>query len=387
MIVHCIMKNSMLAMLLGLLLISCNPKKQTVNNDPPKDYAVLTLQPRQTTTFDDYPATIQGEDIVEIRPMVDGYLEEIYVPEGATVKKGQLLFKIKNPQYEQAVITAKAAIKIAEADVEVAKESVAKVKPLVERDIVSKYELESAQYTLQSKEAILAQANANLANAKTNLEYTILRSPQNGVIGSIPYKIGALVNSTNTSPLTTLSNIENVYAYFSMNEKQLLTLSSTVVGNSMQEKLNHLPSATLLLADGTEYPDKGKLETASGLINTATGTASFKATFPNPMGIIHSGASATVRLHTTVESAILVPQSATYELQDKRFVYKLSDNNRVKSTAVTYTPTSDGQFMIILDGLKKGDRIVLNSYNLKDSTLIIPKPVNVDSIYNPVHKN
>jgi len=387
MIVHCIMKNSMLAILLGLLLISCNPKKQTVNNDLPKDYAVLTLQPRQTTTFDDYPATIQGEDIVEIRPMVDGYLEEIYVPEGATVKKGQLLFKIKNPQYEQAVITAKAAIKIAEADVEVAKESVAKVRPLVERDIVSKYELESAQYTLQSKEAILAQANANLANAKTNLEYTILRSPQNGVIGSIPYKIGALVNSTNTSPLTTLSNIENVYAYFSMNEKQLLTLSSTVVGNSMQEKLNHLPSATLFLADGTEYPDKGKLETASGLINTATGTASFKATFPNPMGIIHSGASATVRLHTTVESAILVPQSATYELQDKRFVYKLSDNNRVKSTVVTYTPTSDGQFMIILDGLKKGDRIVLNSYNLKDSTLIIPKPVKVDSIYNPVHKN
>src|ERR1035437_7062075 len=128
MIVHCIMKNSMLTMLLGLLLISCNPKKQTVINDPPKDYAVLTLQPRQTTTFDDYPATIQGEDIVEIRPMVDGYLEEIYVPEGATVKKGQLLFKIKNPQYEQAVITAKAAIKIAEADVEFAKENVARVK-------------------------------------------------------------------------------------------------------------------------------------------------------------------------------------------------------------------------------------------------------------------
>lgn len=387
MIVHGIMKNSMLAMLLGLLLISCNSKKQTVNNDAPKDYAVLTLQPRPTTTYDDYPATIQGEDIVEIRPMVDGYLEEIYVSEGATVKKGQLLFKIKNPQYEQAVITAKAAIKIAEADVEVAKESVEKVRPLVDRDIVSKYELESARYTLQSKEAILAQANATLANAKTNLEYTILRSPQNGVIGSIPYKIGALITSTNTNPLTTLSNIEKVYAYFSMNEKQLLTLSSKLVGNSMQEKLNHLPTATLLLADGTDYPEKGKIETASGLINTETGTASFKAIFSNPMGIIRSGASATVRLYTTFESAILVPQSATYELQDKRFVYKLSDNNRVKSTAVTYTPSSDGQFMIIYDGLKKGDRIVLNSYNLKDSTLIIPKPVNVDSIYNPVHKN
>jgi membrane fusion protein (multidrug efflux system) len=379
--------NSLSVVLLGLVLFSCGPKKQNANNNAPKDYAVLTIQPREATTYDDYPATIQGEEIIEIRPMVDGYLEDVYVPEGAMVKKNQLLFKIKNPQYEQAVITAKAAIKIAEADVNVAKKSVEKVRPLVEKDIVSKYELEFAQYTLQSKEAVLAQANSTLANAKTNLDYTIIRSPQNGIIGAIPYKIGALVNSATANPLTTLSNIENVYAYFSMNEKQLLTLSSTVAGNSMQEKLNHLPSATLLLADGTEYPDKGKLETASGLINTETGTASFKAIFPNPMGIIHSGASATVRLHTTIESAIMVPQSATYELQDKRFVYKLLNNNRVKSTAVTYTPTSDGQFMIIFDGLKKGDRIVLNSYNLQDSTLIIPKPVNVDSIYNPAHKN
>jgi membrane fusion protein (multidrug efflux system) len=379
--------NSLTVAFLGLILFSCDPKKQPVNNNAPKDYSVLSLQPRQATTYDDFPATIQGEEIIEIRPMVDGYLEAIYVPEGAMVKKDQLLFKIKNPQYEQAVITARAAIKIAESDVDVAKKSVEKVRPLVEKDIVSKYELEFAQYTLQSKEAVLAQANSTLANAKTNLDYTIIRSPQNGIIGAIPYKIGALVNSTTTSPLTTLSNIGNVYAYFSMNEKQLLTLSSTVDGNSMQEKLNHLPPASLLLADGTEYPDKGKLETASGLINTETGTASFKAIFPNPLGIIHSGASATVRLHTTVESAMLVPQSASYELQDKRFVYKLSADNRVKSTAVTYKPTSDGQFLIVLDGLKTGDRIVLNSYNLKDSTLIIPKPVKVDSIYNPVHKN
>jgi membrane fusion protein (multidrug efflux system) len=387
MIVKANIINSLTVVLLGLVLFSCGPKKQPLNNNAPKDYAVLTIQPREATTHDDYPATIQGEEIVEIRPMVDGYLEDIYVPEGALVKKNQLLFKIKNPQYEQAVVTARAAIKIAEADVNVAKKSVEKVRPLVEKDIVSKYELEFAQYTLQSKEAVLAQANSTLANAKTNLDYTIIRSPQNGVIGAIPYKIGALVNSATANPLTTLSNIENVYAYFSMNEKQLLTLSSTVAGNTMQEKLNHLPPATLLLADGTEYPDKGKLETASGLINTETGTASFKAIFPNAMGIIHSGASATVRLNTTILSAILVPQSATYELQDKRFVYKLSDNNRVKSTAVKYTPTSDGQFMIILDGLKKGDRIVLNSYNLQDSTLIIPKPVKADSIYNPVHKN
>lgn len=387
MIVKAFKKYSLLTILFGLLFTSCDPKPKPANNDAPKDYAVLTLQPRQATTYDDYPATVQGQDIVEIRPMVDGYLENIYVPEGATVKKGQLLFKIKNPQYEQAVITAKAAIKIAEADVDVAKQNVEKVRPLVEKEIVSKYELESAQYTLQSKEAVLAQANATLENAKTNLEYTILHSPQNGVIGSIPFKIGALVSSTNTTPLTTLSNIGNVYAYFSMNEKQLLMLSNSVSGNTMQEKLNHLPPATLLLADGTIFSDKGKLETASGLINTETGTASFKAIFPNPMGIVHSGASATVRLHNTIDSALLVPQGASFEVQDKRFVYKLTEGNRVKRTAVISKPSNDGQFLIVQEGLKKGDKILINGFNLKDSTIIIPKPAKADSVYKPVHKD
>jgi membrane fusion protein (multidrug efflux system) len=384
--IYCIQKNSLVALLMTLLLYSCGENKKPGKAGIPKDYAVLTLQPRPATTYNDFPATIQGEDIVEIRPMVDGYLESIYVDEGATVKKGQLLFKIKNPQYDQAVVTANAAIKIAIADVNAAKMDVEKVRPLVEKDIVSKYELESAQYTLQSKEAVLAQAYATLANAKTNVGYTILRSPQNGVISSIPYKIGALVSSTTSSPLTTVSNISNVYAYFSWNEKQLLSFSSNVAGNTMQDKLNHLPPVTLLLADGTEYAEKGKLETASGVITTETGTASIKAIFPNPLGIIHSGASATVRVPRTVDSALLVPQSASYELQDKHFVYTLTADDRVISTSIVSKPSNDGKFLIVLDGLKKGDRILVDGSNLKDSTLVIPKPVNADSLYNQAQK-
>ena len=387
MVVHCSRKTGIVALLFAMLLYSCGEKKKPLNDTTPKDYAVLTLQPRPATTFDDYPATIQGEEIVEIRPMVDGYLESIYVPEGATVKKNQLLFKIKNPQYDQAVITANAAIKIAVADVNAAKMDVEKVRPLVEKDIVSKYELESAQYTLQSKEAVLAQAYATLANAKTNVGYTILRSPQKGVIGSIPYKMGALVSTTNTLPLTILSNIDNIYAYFSMNEKELLSFSNNWDGNTMQEKLNHLPSATLLLADGTVYDKKGKLETASGLINTQTGTAGFKAIFSNPSGIIRSGASATIRMYRTVNSALLVPQSASYELQDKRFVYILTKDNRVLSIPIVAKPTNDGQFLIVLNGLMKGDKIIVNGSNLKDSTLVKPKPINVDSLYNHANKN
>ena len=369
------------------LLFSCGERKNPVIVNAPKDYAVLTLQLRSTTTYTDFPATIQGEDIVEIRPMVDGYLEAIYVQEGATVSKGQLLFKIKNPQYDQAVITANAAIQIAIADVNTAKMDVEKVRPLVEKDIVSKYELESAQYTLQSKEAALAEANATLANAKTNLDYTVLHSPQDGIIGSIPYKIGALVSSTTSSPLTILSNISNVYAYFSWNEKQLLSFSGHVIGKTMQDKLNNLPLVTLLLSDGTEYAEKGKLETASGLINAETGTASFKAIFPNPNGIIRSGASATLRVPTTIDSALIVPQSASYEIQNRRFVYILTPDNRVQSNAIVSRPTNDGQFLIVENGLKKGDRILINGYNLKDNTIVIPKLIDVDSLYKQTKKN
>ena len=386
MIICCSIRNNITISLMALLLFSCSEKKKAEKEIIPKDYAVLKIQPGPATTYSDFPATIQGEDVVEIKPMVDGYLEAIYIQEGATVTKGQLLFKIKNPQYDQAVITANAAIKIASADVNAAKMAVEKVRPLVEKDIISKYELESAQYALQSKEAVLAQANAALANARTNVGYTFLRSPQNGIISSIPYKIGALVSSTTSSPLTTVSKTANVFAYFSLNEKQLLSFSSHMAGNTMQDKLDHLSFVTLLLADGSEYPEKGKLETASGVITTETGTASLKAIFPNPLGIIHSGASATVRIYNTVDSALLVPQSASFEIQDKRFVYTLSTGKRIISTAIISKPTSNGRFLIVQNGLKAGDRVVLNGSNLKDSTLIIPKYVNADSLYNQARK-
>ena len=379
-------QHTLIAILIGVLLFSCTEKKQ-LKPDPPKEYSVLTLQPHSTTTFSDFPATMQGENIVEIRPMVDGYLEAIYVQEGATVRKGQLLFKIRNPLYDQAVVTANATIKIALADVNTARMDVEKVRPLVEKEIVSKYELESAIFTLQSKEATLAQAYATLANARTNLGYTTLLSPQNGIIGSIPYKIGALVSSTSPSPLTILANTGRVFAYFSWNEKELLTFMSKIVGNTLQEKLNHLPPVNLLLADGSEYPEKGKLETASGLISTETGTASFKAIFPNPKGIIHSGASAVVRLHQTLNEALLVPQSSSYELQDKRFVYALTAKNMVMSREIESKPTNDGQFLIVTNGLKKGDKVVVNGSNLKDSTFITPKYVKTDSIYSQLQKN
>ncbi|HEY4063091.1 MAG TPA: efflux RND transporter periplasmic adaptor subunit [Puia sp.] len=366
----------------AFFLSGCSNDKKTAKPPAtPQVYSTLTLSPQSTTLYIDFPATIEGIEIVQLRPMVDGYLEKIYVAEGANVTKGQMLFKIQNPVYDEAVITAKAAIRSAQADVDAAKMGVEKVRPLVEKDIVSKYELDAAQFTLQSKEAALDQANASLRNAETNVGYTTLRSPITGVMGPIPYKIGDLISSTTASPLTSLSRIDQVYAYFALSEKQLLGMSNRIAGATLQDKLDKLPPVSLVLADGSQYPQKGKLETASGFVSTGTGTVSIKAQFVNPTDLIRSGASAVVRVPRIIDTALLVPQSATYELQDKHFVYLLIDSNRVISTPITSTPTNDGKFLVVTQGLKKGDRILLNGFNLKDSTVVIPRPVNADSLY------
>jgi membrane fusion protein (multidrug efflux system) len=358
-----------------LLFISACGNRSAENNGPPpiQTYPVFKVLARTATLKTDYPATLQGEQNIEIRPKIDGYVEKIYVDEGAAVKKGQLLFRISAPQYQQDVNNAAAAISSAQADVSAAELQVRKTKSLVEQDIISKYELESAEYTLQARKAALAQAKANLANARTNLGYTNVVSPVNGVIGTIPYRLGSLVSSTTTMPLTTVSNIGNVYAYFSLNEKQLLNFSKQYEGNTLAAKLKQLPAVTLILADGSEYPEKGRVETIGGLINTETGSASFRATFPNPLGLLRSGGSAVVEIPVTVNNAIVIPQRSTYELQGKRFVYFVNDSNKVISTEVQVMNIATGEYFVVTKGLKAGDVIIYESATaLQDSTAIKP---------------
>lgn len=339
----------------------------------PKSYKVKTLKPEQILLYIDFPVTIQGEDVVEIRPKIDGYVEAIYADEGATVKKGQLLFRISNPQYEQELRTAQAGIKTAEAEVSAARLAVNKVRPLVEKDIISKYELESAEYSLQAKQAALAQAQATLSNAKTNVGYTLITSPANGIIGNLPNKVGSLVSGTSTNPLTTIYSAANIYAYFAVNEKQLLWLSRTFPGATLQEKLKHTPAVELLLADGTLYDKKGRIETASGLISTETGSSNLRATFPNPLGILRSGSSGNIRIPRNRDTALVIPQSATYDLQGKRFVYVVAADSTVKNTAITVTATPDGQSFVVDEGLKAGDKVVTEGVSeLKDGTKISP---------------
>ncbi len=376
------------AVIMCLALFSCANRQDSnsTNFGGPSvtpTYPVFKVVSQTATLKTDYPATLQGEQNIEIRPKIDGYIEQMYVDEGAVVKKGQLLFRISAPQYQQDVVNATAAISSAEADVSAAELQVKKTKPLVEKGIISKYELESAEYTLQARKAALAQAKANLANAKTNLGYTNVTSPVDGVIGTIPYKLGSLVNSNTTMPLTTVSNISKIYAYFSLNEKQLLNFSREYQGNTLEAKLKQLPPVTLILADGSEYPEKGYVETIAGLINTETGSASFRATFPNPVGLLRSGGSATLEIPVTVKDAVVVPQRSTYEVQGKRFVYMVNDSNKVISNEIEIMDTPAGQYFVVTNGLKAGDRVIYESTGaLQDSTAIKPDLLPENKVYD-----
>jgi membrane fusion protein (multidrug efflux system) len=347
----------------------------------PKAYKVVTLSPQSATINIDYPASIQGQQNIEIRPRVDGYIEKIFVDEGAVVKAGQPLFKISAPQYEQEVRTATAGVKSAQASVSAAKLAVTKVTPLVNQQIISKYELESAQFNYESARAALAQARAALVNAQTNVGFTTVKSPVNGVVGSIPFRLGSLASAANADALTTVSSIGNVYAYFAFNEKQLLTITKDSTSTTLAAKIQKIPAVSLLLSDGTIYGEKGKIETINGLINTATGSVSVRARFPNSKGIIRSGSSTKVRIPQDVKNKIIVPQSATFELQDKRFA-TVVENGKTKNVVITVLDNTIGNYYVVDSGLKEGDQIVLEGVaNLKEGTQIKATPENAETVY------
>ena len=344
--------------------------------EAPREYSVTTVSPETVTIHQDFPATIEGQQVVEIRPMISGYLEGIYANEGDHVKKGQLLFKIRNPMYEQQVITAKASINRAEADVNTADMEIEKIRPLVDKQIVSDYRLKAAQLDLGSKKAMLELSKAELANAEANLAYTNIRSPMNGIIGIFPFKQGALVSSNSQQALTTLSNIDTVFAYFSWNEKQLLDFLSGSPGQSLDEKIKNIPQAKLILANATEYSKTGRITLASGMISTQTGSATFKAIFPNKEGLIRSGSSATIRIPEVLNNVLVIPQSATYELQNKFFAYRVDSANKVTAVAIEPMPSDNGKSFFVTKGIKQGDKIVVAGINsLKNGATIIPKEV------------
>lgn len=381
-------KQSFLSILAASVIIaSCgnkNDKPAQAGGAPQvKEYKTLTLEPKTATLYTDFPATIQGQQNIEIRPRVEGYIDKIFVDEGAVVKTGQPLFKISAPEYEQEVRTASASIKSAQASVSTAKLAVNKVKPLVEKGIISKYDLESAQYTYESAMATLAQANAALVNAKTNLGYTTVTSPVNGVVGSIPFRLGSLVSSNTADPLTTVSSIGNVYAYFALNEKKLLNFTQDdTPGTTLAQKIKNMPEVSLLLSDGSLYPENGRVETVNGIINTETGSVTFRARFANPRSLIRSGSSTTIRIPNEVKEKLLIPQSATFELQDKIFAVTVGKDGKTKNVNIKVLDITAGNYYVVTSGLKTGDKIVLEGVaSLKEGSEIKPQNQNQEMVY------
>lgn len=377
-------------LLSSLLLISCGGGQQGMQQGQQQvqSYPVLDLQPRSIQLTSSYPATLEGQQTVEIRPRVQGYIVEMPIDEGDIVSKGQTLFQLNSEEYEQQVRSAKADVAAAKAGVSTAEDEVKRLSSLAEKEIISDYQLQSAKNNLQSQEAALAQAQAALKNAEVNLGYTNIKSPTAGVIGKIPYRIGSLVSSTNPQPLTVISNISRMYAYFSMSERELLEMAQSVAksgeeGNqTLQQRIADMPEVNLILPDNTIYGHKGKLRLASGLIDQQTGSASFRAVFPNPEEILRSGGSANIQIPVQQNNAIVIPKKSTYEVQNKRFVYTVTDSNTVESTEVATLDLSTQQLFVVEEGLTSGSSIVTTGItNLQDGAKIKPTPVNADSLY------
>ena len=339
--------------------------------EPNKKFAVVTLQPTDVELKSSYPATVRGKQDVEIRPQVAGFITKLCVDEGATVRKGQPLFIIDQVQYEAAVKQAEAGVKVAEASVATEELTYKNKIELHKKKIISDYELQSAQNTLASKKASLAQAEAQLVNARQNLSYTVVSSPSDGIVGSIPYRIGSLVSASIATPLTTVSQYSEMYAYFSLTEQELLNLIRKDAGE--KKMIESFPTVELQLADGSLYDQNGKVETISGVIDPTTGSVTLRAAFPNPNHLLRSGGTGSVLIPYKMESAVVVPQKATYEVQDKKFVYVLQPDNTIKNTEIQIFNVDNGSDYVVMSGLKAGDKIVVeNVSTLKDGQAIEP---------------
>lgn len=358
----------------SLVAVSCGKGDgQTQQAAPAPTIATMTLTTGSQELESTYPTIIKGKTDIAIRPQVTGFITKVHVDEGQQVKKGQTLFTLDQVQFQAAVDQAMASVNAAQTAVHTAQLTADTKKQLYDKDIISQYEWQLADNQLQTAKAQLAQAQAALINAQKNLAYTVVTAPSDGVVGSIPAREGSLASPSSTQPLTTVSDNSQVYAYFSLTEKDLLDLTNNGQ-RSLNEAIASMPSVSLRLADGTLYPEEGKVATVSGVIDNATGSASVRALFNNPSGLLRSGSTGNILIPVKSDSVIIIPQSSTYELQDRRFVYVVNDSNVVKSTPITVNALTDGQTFVVTSGLQPGERIVLEGVgtSMRDGLVINP---------------
>ncbi len=355
-------------LLTGMTLVSCGKESGSAATT---GYKTMTVSRANRTLSRNFTAVVNGRQSVEIRPQVSGTITKVCIAEGAHVKKGQALFIIDQVPYQAALQTAEASVKSAEAAVATAKLTAESKEQLYKENVVSAFDLQTAQNSLMEAEAALALAESQRVNAANDLSYTVVKSPVDGVASMIPYRVGALVSSSISTPLVTVSDGSEMYAYFSMSENQVLAMS--MKDGNMVSAIENMPAVELRLSNGSMYNHKGKVDAVSGTIDRGTGAVSVRATFPNPDGVLLDGGSGTVVMPYDMENVVVIPQEATYELQDKVFVYKVVDG-KASSTEVQVFPINDGHEYIVESGLDVGDVIIAEGAGLVREGAVVTPP-------------
>ena len=360
---------------LGLTLLqSCGNKTEDkqVPQMPPATFPVSEIQNKTVIGYETYPTNIEGVINSDVRAKVSGYIQKVFVDEGQKVKKGQILFKLETQSLSQDAGAAKARVNVAHVEVN-------KLIPLVEKGIISNVQLETAK-------ANLAQAKANYNSVAANIDYATVKSPVDGFVGAIPYREGSLVSPADVSPLTTVSDISKVYAFFSLNETQYLDFLQNAEGKSLKEKLDNYSDVDLILANGKMYSEKGKIETSTGQVNKNTGTITLRAVFNNPNQLLTNGNSGEIQIPRVYKNAIVIPQSATYDQQGNIMLFTLGEGNKVKNTIVKVKATVDNLY-VLESGITVSDKIITSGVGkLRDNMEITPKEVPFDDVVKPIEK-
>ena len=365
-----------LMLVVVVLIAACESKKPAAETEvaPPKVLPVTNVLMKDTNLFREYVADIQAVQNVELRARVQGFLERIYVDEGQVVKKGQVLFKINDEEYRAELAKANANLESSIAEAKASELEVDRLKVMVEKKVISETELSVAEAKLKAVNARIEQSRWAKSNAELKLSYTAIRAPFNGIIDRIPFKVGSLID--HGTLLTTVSDISEVFVYFNVSEGEYLEyVKSTVKESNGRNSL-----VSLMLADGTLYAHDGSVETMGGEFQASTGSISFRARFPNPNSILKHGASGKIRLSNTVTDAIMIPQKAVFEIQDKNFVFVVDSTNQVRMR--NFVPkTRFSHYYIVESGLKSGEKIVYEGIQeIREGMRIIPKQVRMDSL-------
>ena len=366
----------LLALLLGGVLLSCSdsaaPPPTAAGGRPtgPQPYVVTTLPIRTVTSYTEYPARIEGIINSEVRAKISGYVTEVLVDEGQQVRKGQLLFRLETATLNQDAAAAKANVNAAQVEVD-------KLRPLVEKNIISEVQLQTAEARLQ-------QAQSGLSGIDANINYGRIVSPTNGNVGRITSRRGSLVTPAGQQPLTTVSDISRVYAYFSMNEGDYLDFMQRAIGKTVREKIKQMPPVELVLSNGATYGEPGTIETIINQVNAQTGTIQFRAVFDNPARLLNNGNSGTIRVPRTYADAVVVPKTATYDQQGTTYAYRVGTDST--ATAAPLTIQSEvGNLYVVSAGVGAGDRIVATGIDkLRGGQKVQPTEMPFDSIAQPL---